>query len=155
QLRAGRWDGKLFKSLMRQSPGRDRVMVMVIQAEDAPQATNRVDLDPAVVDLDGLPVARCTYKNHAFEVDAGALYEPKLLDIFEAAGARYAVIAPRDPIPGSQHVMGTLRFGSDPAASVCDPNGKLWDLGNLYASDAALVPTSSGHHPATNIGARP
>lgn len=151
ELRLGKWDGPLFKKLLRQSPGRDRVMVMVIQAEDAPQTTNQVDLDPAIVDLDGLPVPRITYKNHAFEVDAGAFYEPKLLDIFGAAGARYAAIAPRDPLPASQHVMGTLRFGASAATSVCDPTGRLWDLGNLYASDGALFPTSSGYNPTMTI----
>ena len=66
-------------------------------------------------------------------------------------GASYMAIAPRDPIPSSQHIMGTLRFGSDPATSVCDPNGKLWDLGNLYAGDGALFPTSSGHNPTMTI----
>jgi len=151
QLRAGQWDGKLFKQLMRQSPGRDRVMVLVIQAEDAPQTSNRVDLDPAIVDLDGLPVARCTYQNHAFEVDAGSFYEPKLMDILQAAGARYTAIAPRDAIPSSQHIMGTLRFGTNAASSVCDPNGKFWDIGNLYASDGALFPTSSGFNPTMTI----
>jgi len=151
QLRAGRWDGALFKQLMRQSPGRDRVMVLVMQAEDAPQATNMVDLDPAIVDLDGLPVARCTYKNHEFEVKNGQFYEPKLLDVLQAAGARYAFLAPRDPIPTSQHIMGTLRFGASSSASVCDPNGKFWDIGNLYASDGALFPTSSGYNPTMTI----
>jgi choline dehydrogenase-like flavoprotein len=151
QIRAGKWDGKLFKQLMRQSPGRDRIMVLVIQAEDAPQTSNYVDLDPSIVDLDVLPVARCTYKNHAFEVDAGKFYEPKLLDILQAAGSRYAAIAPRDAIPSSQHIMGTLRFGTDPGTSVCDPNGKFWDLGNLWASDGALFPTSSGYNPTMTI----
>jgi choline dehydrogenase-like flavoprotein len=151
QLRAGTWDGALFKQLMRQSPGRDRVMVLVIQAEDAPQTTNRVDLDPAIVDLDGLPVSRCTYQNHNFEIDAGTFYEPKLMDILQAAGAKYTAIAPRDAIPASQHIMGTLRFGSDPAKSVCDPDGKFWDLGNLYASDGSLFPTSSGFNPTMTI----
>jgi choline dehydrogenase-like flavoprotein len=151
QLRAGRWDGALFKQLMRQSPGRDRIMVLVMQAEDAPQATNMVDLDPAIVDLDGLPVARCTYKNHDFEVKTGQFYEPKLLDVLQAAGARYMAIAPRDPVPSSQHIMGTLRFGTSSASSVCDPNGKFWDIGNLYASDGALFPTSSGYNPTMTI----
>lgn len=151
ELRAGKWDGKLYKKLLRQSPGRDRVMVLVMQAEDAPQATNQVDLDPAIVDLDGLPVARVTYQNHPFEVGNGQFYEPKLLDIFLAAGAKWTFIAPRDPIPASQHVMGTLRFGTSASTSVCDPNGKLWDLGNLYASDGALFPTSSGYNPTMTI----
>jgi gluconate 2-dehydrogenase alpha chain len=151
QLRAGRWDGPLFKKMMRQSPGRDRVMALVIQAEDAPQLGNRVDLDPAIVDFDGQPVARCTYKPHPFEVDAGRFYEPKLMDIFEAAGARYTAIAPRDAVPSSQHIMGTLRSGTSSSTSVTDKNGKFWDLGNLYASDGALFPTSSGYNPTMTI----
>ncbi len=151
QLRAGKWDGALFKSLMRQSPGRDRVMVLVMQAEDAPQATNHVDLDPTVVDLDGVPVARCTYQNHPWEVTTGQFYEPKLLDVLQAAGAHYAFIAPRDPIPTSQHIMGTLRFGTSSSTSVCDANGKFWDLGNLWAADGSLFPTSSGHNPTMTI----
>jgi choline dehydrogenase-like flavoprotein len=122
-----------------------------MQAEDAPQATNVVDLDPAIVDLDGLPVARCTYQNHAFEVNAGKFYEPKLLDVLEQSGARYMAIAPRDPIPSSQHIMGTLRFGSDAATSVCNKDGKFWDFGNLYASDGSLFPTSSGYNPTMTI----
>jgi len=151
QLRAGRWDGPMFKKLMRQSPGRDRVMVLVMQAEDAPQVGNRVDLDPSVVDFDGLPVARCTYTPHAFEVDAGTFYEPKLMDIFMAAGARYTAIAPRDEVPSSQHIMGTLRSGTSAATSVTDANGKFWDFGNLYASDGAIFPTSSGYNPTMTI----
>ncbi len=151
QAKLGKWDGALFKSLMRQSPGRDRVMVLVMVGEDAPQTSNRVDLDPAIVDLDGLPVARITYQNHAFELDAETFYQPKLMDIFSAAGARYTAPAPREAIPSSQHIMGTLRFGSDAATSVCDRNGRFWDIGNLFASDGALFPTSSGYNPTMTI----
>jgi choline dehydrogenase-like flavoprotein len=145
------FDGPRFKRLLRKSPGRDRAVVLVMQAEDAPQPTNRVDLDPAVRDLDGLPVARVTYKNHAFELDASAFYAPKLIEILGASGARWAAIAPSDGIPASAHIMGTLRFGTDPATSVCDANGRFHDLGNLYAADGALFPTSSGFNPTLTI----
>jgi len=145
------FDGPRFKRLMRQSPGRDRAVVLVLQAEDAPQPTNRVDLDPDVRDLDGLPVARVTYANHKFELDARDFYSPKLLEILGASGARWAAIAPFDTIPGSAHIMGTLRFGNDPATSVCDAGGRFHDVGNLYAADGALFPTSSGFNPTMTI----
>jgi len=145
------FDGPRFKRLMRQSPGRDRAVVLVLQAEDAPQPTNRVDLDPDVRDLDGLPVARVTYANHKFELDARDFYSPKLLEILGASGARWAAIAPFDTIPGSAHIMGTLRFGDDPATSVCDAGGRFHDIGNLYAADGALFPTSSGFNPTMTI----
>jgi choline dehydrogenase-like flavoprotein len=147
----GGYDGTRFKAMMRQSPTRDRVVALAMQAEDAPQPTNRVDLDPDIRDLDRLPVARVTYANHPFELSASDFYGPKLLQLLGASGARWAVPAPRDEIPASAHIMGTLRFGTDPAASVCDANGRFHDLGNLYAADGSLFPTSSGFNPTLTI----
>jgi choline dehydrogenase-like flavoprotein len=154
------FDSRMFKKMMRQSPFRDRIVVMVMQAEDAPQATNRVDLDPAAVDFFGTPVPRVTYSNHPYEL-AASDYRGKLMvdatetngkgAIFKNAGARWAAVTPRDDIPASAHIMGTLRFGNDPANSVCDLTGKLHDITNLYCSDGALFPTSSGYNPTMTI----
>jgi choline dehydrogenase-like flavoprotein len=47
--------------------------------------------------------------------------------------------------------MGTLRFGNDPTQSVCDKTGKLHDIQNLWCSDGALFPTSSGYNPTMTI----
>lgn len=143
--------GGLLKRFMKESPLRDRLLSLLMQGEDAPQLTNRIDLDPDVRDADGLPVARITYKNHAYELSARKFYSPKMLDILGSAGASYGFIAPADSIAESRHVMGTLRFGTDPKSSVCDANGKFHDLGNLYASDGALFPTSSGLNPTLTL----
>jgi len=143
--------GPKLKALMRQSPFRDRVASMLMQGEDAPQLTNRVDLDPAIVDLDGLPVARITYKNHPFETSARDFYSPKMLDLMMAAGAKYAFIEPTDDVPGASHLIGTLRMGTDPALSVTDEFGQFHDVGNLYAADSSLWPTSSGFNPILTI----
>lgn len=145
--------GKTMKSLVRQSPMRDRLVALTMQAEDAPQMKNVVDLDPDVRDLDGLPVARVTYSNHAFELSARDFYAPKLLDLVGAAGALYGIVAPPDTVPSSRHVLGTLRFGNDPASSVCDATGRLHEVGNLYAADGSLFPTSSGFNPTLTIAA--
>ena len=145
------FDGARLKAMMRQSPGRDRIVALSMKGEDAPQLTNRVDLDPAVRDLDGLPVARCTYANHALELASRNFYLPKMLDLLGASKASYAIPAPIDTIPGSAHIMGTLRFGPDPKTSVCDPTGRFHDIGNLYASDGSLFPTSSGFNPTLTV----
>ncbi len=145
-------DGRVFKKLLRQAPFRDRIIVMVMQAEDAPQATNRVDLDPNVVDFFGTPSPRITYKNHPYELAASDYRGPMMVDpIYKNMGARWAAVTPRDDIPGSAHIMGTLRFGADPAQSVCDATGKFHDVQNLYCSDGALFPTSSGYNPTMTI----
>jgi choline dehydrogenase-like flavoprotein len=148
---AARFEGTKLKKMLRQSPFRDRVVEFTMQAEDAPQPTNRVDLDPAIVDLDGLPVARVTYSNHKFELSARDAYVPKLVELMGKAGARFVVTLPIDAIPTSKHVMGTLRFGADPRTSVCDPDGRFHDIGNLYAADGAVFPTSAGFNPTCTI----
>jgi len=144
------FNGQQLKTLMRQSPGRDRVLAIALQGEDAPQVTNQVDLDPAVKDIDGLPVARITYANSQFELSASAFYGPKIIDFLGASGARYAALGPPS-MPASDHVMGTLRMGPDPATSVCDPTGRFHDIGNLYCADGALFATSSGFNPTMTI----
>jgi choline dehydrogenase-like flavoprotein len=155
-----KFDSFIFKKMMRQSPFRDRIVVLTMQAEDAPQATNRVDLDPNVVDFFGTPAPRVTYANHPYELAASDYRGKMMVDvtdsggkgaIFKNAGARWAAVTPRDTIPASAHIMGTLRFGSDPAKSVCDATGKFHDIQNLYCSDGALFPTSSGYNPTMTI----
>ncbi len=66
-----------LKQLLVESPFHAHIAVMIMQAEDAPQATNRVDLDPNVRDVFGLPVVRLTYASHRFELDAAAFYKPQ------------------------------------------------------------------------------
>ena len=143
--------GVFLKSMMEQSPLRDRIVALIMQAEDAPQLTNRVDLDPDYKDLDGLPVARVTYQSHDFELKARDFYSPKLLNVLEAAGAKYGLIAPLEDIPVSRHIMGTLRFGNDPKTSVCNSSGRFHEIENLYAADGSLFPTSSGYNPTMTI----
>ncbi len=145
--------GEKLKNLMRESPLRDHLMGLTMQAEDAPQLTNYVDLDPDVRDVYGLPVARITYSNHAFELSAREHYAPMMLDIVREAGAQFGFIAPPDTPSTSRHVMGTLRMSHDPRASVCDRFGKFHDLENLYCADGAVFVTSSGFNPTLTIHA--
>lgn len=145
------FSGERYKRLLQQSPGRRHMVALAMQAEDAPQATNRVDLDPSVRDLDGLPVPRITYAPHAFELSASAFYRAKLLDVLMAAGGRWAIPQPDSELPESAHVHGTLRFGPDAATSVCRPDGRFHDVGNLWCVDGSLFPTSSGFNPTLTI----
>lgn len=140
-----------FKKLVRQARPRDRVVNFSMYGEDAPQPTNTVDLDPAVRDIDGIPVARLTYLPHAYELAADDFYTPKMIDAMGASGARFAAKAPPGDPPGTGHLMGTLRFGPDPATSVCRPDGRFHDIGNLWGTGASLFPTSSGFNPTLTI----
>jgi choline dehydrogenase-like flavoprotein len=150
---AARLAGVSFKELLAESPFSAHIAVLLMHGEDAPQATNRIDLDPTVRDVFGLPVPRVTYKQHAFELDAAEYYKPLMLQIHEKAGAAYGFFQPFDPAVPSQsrHIMGGLRMGTDPTTSVCDPWGKFHDLDNLYCVDGGVFPTGSGYNPTPTI----
>src|SRR5262249_47403071 len=80
--------GALLKKMLRQARPRDRLLSLSMYGEDAPQLTNTVDLDPAVRDIDGIPVARITYfQNDSYEGAAEKFFVPKMIDILGAAGA--------------------------------------------------------------------
>ena len=145
--------GLSLKQLLVENPFQGHIGVMIMQAEDAPQPTNRVDLDPTVRDVFGAPVPRLTYDNNRFELDAAAYYKPLLLEIHEAAGAQFGFTQPFDPEspPASRHLMGGLRMGNDPQTSVCDAFGKFHDLENLHCTDGGVFVTGSGYNPTLTI----
>ena len=146
--------GATLKSYLRSSPFGRHIAVLIMQGEDAPQLTNRIDLDPVVKDINGLPVPRITYQAHPFEIMARMFYGPKLIDLHGASGAQFAFVSPPNDggiTPTSAHILGTLRMGNDPATSVTDAFGKFHDLDNLYSADGAVLPTSSGYNPTLTI----
>ena len=148
--------GAQLKQYLRDSPFGSHIAVLEMQGEDAPQASNRVDLDPEIRDINGLPVPRITYKPHAFELAAREFYGPKMIELHGAAGAQFGFVSPiydGDRTPGSRHVMGTLRMGTDPRDSVLDPTCRFHDLDNLYSTDGAPFPTSSGYNPTLTLQA--
>src|SRR5262245_9475438 len=151
----GRRFGLGLKNALRDGALTQHLIGITMQAEDAPQLANRVDLDPDVRDVFGLPVPRITYANHSFEKGTRRFYFPFMKQVVENAGAGGAFVAPsnvflEDP-PSSRHIMGTLRMGSDPSGSVVDPQGRFHDVDNLYACDGSVFPTSSGYNPTLTI----
>jgi choline dehydrogenase-like flavoprotein len=148
--------GTRLKEFLRGTPFGGRAAVLIMQGEDAPQATNRVDLDPHLKDVNGIPVPRITYKAHAFELAARTFYGPRMIELHGAAGAQFAFVAPINEggvTPGSSHILGTLRMGTDPAMSVTDAYCKFHDLDNLYSVDGSPLPTSSGYNPTLTLQA--
>ena len=71
---------------MRRSP-LDCFLGFCMQGDDVPQFSNRVDLDPAVRDVRGLPVARTTYQPHRHEIVASRYHGAKLVEVLRVAGA--------------------------------------------------------------------
>jgi choline dehydrogenase-like flavoprotein len=168
--------GAAHKEMMRESPMRDHLVGFTMQGEDLPQATNRIDLDPEIRDVHGLPVARTTYHPHRHELVASAYYAPKLEAILAEAGAVWSVStsSPRlggvsmaglprldttilesvwemGSIPTSRHIAGTVRMGTDPTTSVCDEWGRLHDVPNVVICDSSTFPTAAGYGPTLTL----
>ena len=51
----------------------------------------------------------------------------------------------------SAHQMGTCRMGTDPANSVANPMGELYDTKGVWIGDGSAFPTSSGTNPMISI----
>jgi choline dehydrogenase-like flavoprotein len=157
--------GREHRRLMRDSPMRDRLLGFCMQGEDLPQATNRVDLDPSVRDVRGVPVARTTYRPHRHEIVASQHHGARLRSIVQETGAEHiafatspatgdlgtAVSSQISMLPISRHIAGTARMGRDPKTSVCDEWGRLWEAPNVLVADSSLFPTISGYGPTLTL----
>jgi hypothetical protein len=104
---------------MRDSALRRRMWVFTMQGEDLAQATNRIDLDPSVRDVWGLPAGRVTYEPHRHELaasdHAAPLHEAVMLD----AGAELAFSATSPPrgdldMPAGGSALVASRHGHRP-----------------------------------------
>jgi choline dehydrogenase-like flavoprotein len=123
-----------------------------IIAEDLPEESNRVLLDPQRTDDFGIPAARIKYRMSENSRRMMHFHEARAKESLEAAGAYETVIAPFIRATG-WHLLGTARMGVDPATSVVDQWGKAHDLENLYIYDGSVWPTSSGMNPTATIAA--
>jgi choline dehydrogenase-like flavoprotein len=51
----------------------------------------------------------------------------------------------------SQHPLGTARMGVSPDHAVVDPDGKCWELDELFVADGSVMPTSLGVNPQETV----
>jgi choline dehydrogenase-like flavoprotein len=64
---------------------------------------------------------------------------------------RFAYMKNDIPVAGCAHQAGTVRFGTDPAASALDLNCKAHELDNLYIVDASIFPSIGAVNPALTV----
>src|SRR5262249_41896214 len=130
----------------------DRTITVAVIGEDLPEPHNRVDLDPALADGDGIPAPRVSYTlsdNSRRMMEHGVA---RAREALVAAGAREVTFNPLLRA-GGWHLMGTARMGRDPATSVIDPEGRCHDVPNLYVVDGSALVTSAGVNPTSTIQA--
>lgn len=127
-------------------------MKLGVMVQDLPVESNRVDLDPNVVDAWGMPVARITHTPHANDFAQAKWQVAKNTEILEVAGASKIIPVNLEKITGNCcHEMGTARMGNDPSKSVVDKWCQTHDVPNLYIFDGSFFPTSTGVNPTLTI----
>jgi choline dehydrogenase-like flavoprotein len=68
-------------------------------------------------------------------------------DVIVGASAAVDLARNRDGLGTTHHEAGTLRMGTDPAASVTTPNGRFHHVVNAYAIGPSLLPTIGSPNP--------
>ena len=118
-----------------------------IVGEVLPREENRVTLAEER-DEYGLPVAKVTfsYCENDQKLRRHAIREMR--KGMEAAGARDIWDS-----ESTAHLGGTARMGDDPNTSVVNPDGRTWDIPNLWVCDGSLMPTVGGVNPSLTIQA--
>jgi choline dehydrogenase-like flavoprotein len=118
-----------------------------ICGEVLPREQNRVELADQK-DQYGLPVAKVTfsYCDNDNKLRQHAVRE--MTHAMQAAGAHDIWSS-----ESTAHLGGTCRMGNDPATSVVNPDGRSWEVPNLWVSDGSIMPTVGGVNPSLTIQA--
>lgn len=118
-----------------------------IVGEVLPQESNRVEISEEE-DRYGLKIPRITFSHcendkklyrHALNFMRRSLEAVGGRDIWDESG--------------TAHLAGTCRMGTDPDTSVTNPDGRTWDIPNLWVCDGSLFPTSGAVNPSLTIQA--
>ena len=130
----------------------DHTANVLLVCEDLPEECNRVTLDPDLVDGDGIPAPKVTYRlgENTKKMMAHGLARGE--DLMRAAGAVETV---RTELlrPSGWHLLGTARMGDDPEASVVNGWGRSHDVKNLFIVDGSVFATAGGVNPTSTIQA--
>jgi len=129
-----------------------RAGFLVTCCEDLPDEANRVELDPALTDSDGIPAPKLVYQldDNTKRMIRHALDRSR--EIWDAAGAAETIEVPLLAQAGF-HLMGTARMGDDPAKSVVDRFGRCHDVDNLFIVDGSVFVTCAAVNPTPTIQA--
>ena len=123
-----------------------RTMSWGVFTEDLPEEANRIVLDDALTDSDGLPAPRVEYTISENTRRMLRFHADRAAESLRAAGARE--LHEEVPVRASGwHLLGTARMGDDPETSVVDRDLQAHDVPGLYVADGSVFVTSGGREP--------
>ena len=128
-------------------------------ANQIPMLENRIQLHPAVRDKWNRPVAHIIKDWHPHDGYLMGVLARVCEDILLAGvpgvnrndigeGSVYG-----NAVRIANHILGGMRFGTEPADSVLDRDCRMWGFDNLFVTDGSFMPTSGGANPTLTIEA--
>ena len=132
------------------TPSSDHAFTWGVQAEDLPEESNRIILDPEVTDSDGLPAVRTEYRVSENSGGCWTSTRRGAVEAAEAAGAVETSVSPIWPT-GISHILGTTRMGDDSSSSVVDRWCRAHDVPNLYIVRRGVFVTAGSANPTATI----
>ena len=97
-------------------------------------------------DATGLRKPRILFSQGANEAAMNRHAIAFMTSVWEAAGATDIWACPR-----IAHTIGTCRMGTDPTDAVVDPQGRSFDISNLWICDNSVFPSALPANPALTI----
>ena len=120
--------------------------------QEMPMFSARVEVDPAVPDYWGIPVARLSGDKHPHTIEIGAFAAAKAEGWLKEAGAVRTWKKLAGPgLTGGQHQAGTCRMGDDPKTSVVNRYCQVHEIDNLFVIDGSVHVTNGGFNPVLTI----
>jgi gluconate 2-dehydrogenase alpha chain len=134
----------------------DSYLSIGIQGESLPYEDQLLDLDPVYKDAFGLPLLRITYDFHENDKRLYAYLAARVTEIMEEMGpTRMTSSDALEPYNihdyQSTHNTGGAIMGGDPATSVTNRYGQVWDAPNVFVTGAALYPQNPGLNPTVTL----
>jgi choline dehydrogenase-like flavoprotein len=126
----------------------ERTAGLWLVGEDMPRATNRVTLDPDVLDQNGQPVPHVHYDDHANDLAMQQHAYERGEAIYDAVHALRTVRVP--PYPAG-HNMGTCRMSERAEDGVVNSFGQAHDVANLFVSDGSQFTSGGAANPTLTI----
>lgn len=128
---------------------------LTVVTEDLPETHNRVTLDDALTDSDGIPAPKVTYRlgdNTRAMLKHG---QARATEVLLAAGAKHILAKNPEDVwwRAGWHQMGTCRMGNDPMTSVVNSWGRSHDVKNLFIVDGSVFVTAGAVNPTSTIQA--
>ncbi len=137
------------------------IFVAMIRPKSTAHITSRLGDNPIVsyrFDPNDLPTIKTALRNTAillFQGGAVELYMPiagiEKVESLNELDRKLNEVSPENLEIITVHVMASCPMGPDPATSVINPEGKLWNMKNILVADASILPSNIGESPQGTI----